>query len=183
MGPDAAGHALVGAAPGVERRMPPVLALLITAVGTRPGGVQMGGGPLHPASGHRLAAFSRGCFWGTEQRFRRLPGVVATAVGYMGGTEPYPTYESIHAHRTGHRETVLVEYDPKRIAYDRLLDEFAASRPGLRSMAWTYDADQLHAAKARFADKAHPAETFWLGEDRHQQYSEKNGLELCPVRS
>ncbi len=159
-----------------------MLALLLTAVGTRPGGVVMGGGSLHAAPGHRLAAFSRGCFWGTEQRFRRVPGVVATAVGYMGGTDPFPTYESIHARRSGYVETVLVEYDPKRVTYAKLLDTFSESRPGSRSMAWAFGADQLRAAKARYPDKTRSAPTFWMAEDRHQQYTEKNGLDLCPIR-
>lgn len=130
--------------------------------------------------GHRLAAFSRGCFWGTEARFRAVPGVVATAVGYMGGTVPNPTYESIHASETGYRETVLVEYDPTRIDYVRLLDVFAASRPGRRSAVWTYDAAQEKAATARFPDHVRPASTFWRAEDRHQQYNERNGLS-CPI--
>jgi peptide-methionine (S)-S-oxide reductase len=154
----------------------------VASIGTHPGGVTAGGGSLKPADGHRLAAFSRGCFWGMEQRFRRLPGVVATAVGYMGGIELFPTYESIHARRTGHVETVLVEFDPNRVTYRRLLDEFEASRPGSKSMAWTFDAAQLRAARSRFPGKAKPVQTFWLAEERHQQYAERNGLELCPVR-
>lgn len=166
---------------GVEPFVLPLAALTLTLVGNRPGGVLPGGGPLHPAPGHRLAAFSRGCFWGTEQRFRAIPGVVATAVGYMGGTEPNPSYESIHAHRTGHVETVLVEYDPKRVAYDHLLDAFAASRPGRRSAAWAFGADQLRAARARFPGHAHAAARFWMAEARHQQYAERNGLDLCPT--
>ena len=157
--------------------MSPLLAL----VGIRPGGVQPGGGALRAVPGHRLAAFSRGCFWGTEERFRRLPGVVATAVGYMGGTEKDPTYESIHRHRTGHRETVLIEYDPKRLPYAGLLDAFAASKPGKSSVAWAFGADQLRAARARFPDHARAAGTFWMAEDYHQQYSAKNGLDLCPL--
>ena len=160
--------------------MLPPFALLLT-VGTRPGGVEPGGGPLAPAPGHRLAAFSRGCFWGMEERYRRVPGVLATAVGYMGGTEPNPTYESIHARRTGHVETVLVEYDPRRVPYDRLLRAFEDARPGLRSVAWAFGKDQLRAARALLHDKARPAPVFWLAEARHQQYSERNGLSLCPV--
>ena len=155
--------------------------MLLAVVGTSPGGVSHGGGTLRPAEGNRLAAFSRGCFWGTEARFRALPGVVATAVGYMGGTEPHPTYESIHAHRTGHLETVLVEYDPHRVAYARLLDAFEASRPGSRSAVWAYGASELREAQGRFGDKARPAGAFWLAEARHQQYGERNGLDLCPA--
>lgn len=162
--------------------MLPNLALLLAVVGTQPGGVAPGGGPLRVAPGHRLAAFSRGCFWGMEERFRRAPGVVATAVGYMGGAEAYPTYESIHAHRTGHVETVLVEYDPRRVGYGGLLDLFEASKPGSRSVVWAFGKDQLRAAQARFPTKSRLAPIFWLAEARHQQYSEKNGLELCPIR-
>ena len=154
--------------------------LILAVVGTSPGGVSHRGGTLRPADGHRLAAFSRGCFWGTEGRFRRVPGVIATAVGYTGGTELHPSYESIHAHRTGHLETVLIEYDPRRVTYAKLLDVFEASRPGSKSAVWAYGASDLRAARGRFGEKARPAQAFWLAEDRHQQYSEKNGL-ACPI--
>ena len=73
-------------------------------VGTNPGGAGAGT-PLKPAPGHQLAAFAQGCFWGTEYRFRQVPGVVATAVGYAGGSTAKPTYESIG----NHAETVLIE--------------------------------------------------------------------------
>lgn len=162
--------ALAAAATGV----PP------TGVGTHPGGVVSGGGTLRPGPGHRLAAFSRGCFWGTEARFRAIPGVVATAVGYMGGTEESPTYESIHARRTGHVETVLVEYDPLRVGYERLLDAFRDARPGSRSVVWTFDPEQAEASGARFGARSRPASVFWLAEERHQRYNERNGL-ACPI--
>lgn len=164
--------------------MNPVVALALAAVaatvGNRPGGVSPEGGVLRPSPGHRLAAFSRGCFWGMEARFREIPGVVATAVGYTGGTAVHPTYESIHAHKTGHVETVLVEFDPAQVAYAHLLDAFEASRPGRRSMVWAFGKDQLSSARARFPDKSRPAEAFWLAEARHQQYSELHGL-ACPA--
>lgn len=159
----------------------PLFAFALTLVGTRPGGVVAGGGMLRAGEGHRLAAFSRGCFWGIEARFRAVPGVVATAVGYMGGTERNPTYESIHANQTGHVETVLVEYDPARVAYERLLDKFQESSPGKRSVVWSFDDDGLRASRARFGEKARLVETFWLAEERHQQYNERSGLDICPV--
>ena len=73
------------------------------AVGTRPGNVGRGT-PLAPSGENQLAIFAQGCFWGVEERFRRVPGVVATAVGYTGGHLPSRTYEQVCAHGTGHAE-------------------------------------------------------------------------------
>src|SRR5262245_21950808 len=89
-------------------------------VGTDPG--KAGNGtPLTPRPGHELAAFAAGCFWGVEDAFRKVPGVTDTAVGYTGGHTKNPTYEKVCAHDTGHAETVLVEFDPARISYEKLL--------------------------------------------------------------
>src|SRR5947209_5343675 len=82
------------------------------------------GTPLAPREGDALAASSAGCFWGVEDTFRQVPGVVATAVGYTGGRTENPTYESVCSHTTGHAETVLVEFDPKTVTYETLLNVF-----------------------------------------------------------
>lgn len=65
-----------------------------------------------------------GCFWGEEKHFWELDGVVTTAVGYMGGFTPNPTYEEVCTGRTGHAETVMVAYDPSRITPRELLEVF-----------------------------------------------------------
>ena len=70
------------------------------------------------------AYFATGCFWGAERRFWNLPGVVNTSVGYMGGHTDNPTYEDVCKKETNHAETVEVEFDPAKISYQRLLEEF-----------------------------------------------------------
>ena len=74
--------------------------------------------------GTRTAIFALGCFWGAEKAFWSLPGVISTAVGYAGGMTPNPTYREACSGRTGHTESVLVAYDPERIAYEQLLKVF-----------------------------------------------------------
>ena len=74
--------------------------------------------------GTQVLYLAMGCFWGSERIFWKLPGVVTTAVGYMGGYTPNPTYEETCTGRTGHAEAVLVAYDPTRTAPDLLLKAF-----------------------------------------------------------
>ena len=101
----------------------PLFAAAKTHIGTDPGHAG-DGTPLVPGEGHALAAFAEGCFWGSENTFRHVDGVVATAVGYAGGRASHPTYEDVSSHTTGHAETVLVEFDPKRVTYEQLLRAF-----------------------------------------------------------
>ncbi len=173
-------------------------------VGTAPGGVGRGTA-LRPAPGHELAAFAEGCFWGSENTFRHVRGVTATAVGYTGGHTKDPTYESVCDHGTGHAEAVLVEFDPKAVSYEKLLAIFWAThdpttknRQGpdigdqYRSAIFTFSAGQRTVAERSLADeqKKHKrpvtteiesAGAFYRAEDYHQQYDEKTGTESCPL--
>jgi peptide-methionine (S)-S-oxide reductase len=177
-------------------------------VGTRPGDIGKAediDAAAH-ARGHELATFAAGCFWGVEERFRQIPGVLATAVGYTGGQKQSPTYKDVCDGNTGHAEGVLIEFDPKRVSYSALVDVFyknhnptTRNRQGpdvgsqYRSAIFYRSADQERAAREataalqpRFGSKIvteiAPSSRFWMAEDYHQQYCAKNGIEACPIR-
>lgn len=193
-GPDAKPDKAAGSAAAATRRN----------VGTDPGHVGAGA-PLEARPGDELAAFAAGCFWGVEDSFRQVPGVVATAVGYTGGTTTNPTYEQVSSHTTGHAETVLVEYDPAKISYEQLVvvffknhDPTTMNRQGpdvgsqYRSAVFTFDDKQAETVKKVMAAEekergkkvvtvVSPAAPFWKAEAYHQQYDEKTGTHSCPL--
>ena len=74
--------------------------------------------------GTEVLYLAMGCFWGSEELYWQQRGVLSTAVGYMGGFTPNPTYEEVCSGRTGHTETVLVAYDPAVTSPDTLLVPF-----------------------------------------------------------
>ena len=151
------------------------------------------------------ATFGAGCFWGVEARFRQVPGVIDTAVGYSGGTVANPTYEQVCTGRTGHAEVVQIEYDPDRVTYEQLLDVFwnchdptTLNRQGpdvgtqYRSVIFFHTPEQQAAAEAskralqesgRFprpiVTEIAPAGPFYRAEEYHQRYLEKHGLPSC----
>src|SRR5499425_1544007 len=73
-----------------------------------------------------LATFAAGCFWGVEVKLRTIPGVVDARVGYSNGHTENPTYKDVCTDETGHAEVVRVEFDPKQVSYEQLLDAFWA---------------------------------------------------------
>lgn len=177
---------------------------MLVKVGTHPGHAG-DGTPLVAGPGHELAAFAEGCFWGSEDTFRHVSGVVATAVGYTGGHTEHPTYEDVCSHTTGHAETVLVEFDPAKVSYQDLLRTFWEShdpttlnRQGpdvgdqYRSAIFTFSPEQERVARASMQEeqKQHDRKitteirrigAFYKAEDYHQQYDEKTGRHSCPL--
>lgn len=152
-----------------------------------------------------LATFGAGCFWGVEQAFRQIAGVLDAACGYMGGHTQNPTYEQICGKGSGHAEVVQVEFDPDVVTYEKLLDAFwemhdptTLNRQGpdvgdqYRSAIFTHS-DQQQVAAELSKEKADssgqfgspivtqisPAPEFWRAEEYHQQYFAKRGGGSC----
>ena len=148
------------------------------------------------------AKFGAGCFWHVEAEFGKINGV-KTAVGYMGGETKSPTYKDVCTGRTGHAEVVQVEYDPKKVSYENLLEVFwnihdptALNRQGLdvgtqyRSVIFFHSEKQKAAAlkslgkeqkkySRKIVTEIQPAGKFWKAEEYHQKYLEKHGLNKC----
>jgi peptide-methionine (S)-S-oxide reductase len=152
----------------------------------------------------QTAYFANGCFWGAERRFWQLAGVIQTSVGYMGGNKPDPTYKEVCTGTTNHAEIVEVMFDPEVITYQRLLAEFwvmhdptSLNQQGgdigtqYRSTIFTTSPEQMQQALAskeiyqnelnknemdNIVTEILPASgiTYWLAEDYHQRYLEKN---------
>jgi peptide-methionine (S)-S-oxide reductase len=149
------------------------------------------------------ATFAGGCFWCVESDFDKVPGVLSTTSGYIGGTVANPTYEQVSSKSTGHAEAVEIVFDPAKVSYDQLLAKFWRSidpttkdrqfcdvGTPYRSAIFTHDAAQAAAAQKSLADleKTKPfkesivtqivaAGPFYAAEAYHQDYYKKN-----PVR-
>jgi peptide-methionine (S)-S-oxide reductase len=159
--------------------------------------------------GLETAVFAMGCFWGEEKKFWGLPGVYVTAVGYVNGITPNPTYEEVCTGRTGHTEAVLVVYDPKVSTYAQLLKVFWESHDPTQGMrqgadigtqyrSGIYPANDAQQAAAEASKETYqqalsakgfgkitteivPAGEFYFAEDYHQQYLAKNPDGYCGV--
>ena len=151
------------------------------------------------------ATFGAGCFWGVEAAFRKVEGVRATQVGYLGGTLDNPTYEDVCTGRTGHAEVLEVDFDSSVVSYEDLLNVFwdchdptTLNRQGpdvgtqYRSSIFFHTAEHKAAATASKEERQNSgrhgrdivteitsATTFYRAEDYHQQYLEKRGLGAC----
>ena len=142
------------------------------------------------------ATFAAGCFWGVEDKFRKLNGVISTLVGYTDGQTENPTYEEVCLDTTGHAEAVEIIFDPEKISYEELLSVFwkihnptTLNRQGFdvgsqyRSAIFYHNDEQkklaLESKPQDAVTEIIPATKFWHAEEYHQQYYEKTGRSGC----
>ena len=146
------------------------------------------------------ALFGAGCFWGVEETFRKIAGVIKTQVGYSGGNTLDPTYESVCKGDTNHAEVIKIEFDNKKISFEELLNIFwkchdptTLNRQGpdigtqYRSFIFYYDSRQKEIASKskneyskinnlKIVTEIQKANDFFIAEEYHQKYIQKTGL-------
>ena len=149
------------------------------------------------------ATFAGGCFWCVEEAFDKVPGVLSTTSGYMGGHVKNPTYEQVSTAQSGHAEVVQVEFDPAKTSYEKLVEifwrnidptqkdaQFCDHGPQYRSGIFYHDEEQKRIAEASRAalrknkpfkgeivTEVTKAPEFYPAEGYHQDFHLKN-----PVR-
>jgi methionine-S-sulfoxide reductase len=151
------------------------------------------------------AIFAAGCFWGVQDYFDQIPGVLKTSVGYSGGFIEEPTYEEVCTDKTGHAEAILIEFSPEQVSYETLLKHFFMlhdptqyMRQGpdvgsqYRSAVFFLNEKQREAAE-KYIDEIRPnfdqeivtevtpATEFYEAEDYHQKFTERTGRGACHV--
>lgn len=153
----------------------------------------------------QTATFGAGCFWGVEETFRNIEGVLETEVGYAGGDTDSPTYQQVCTGMTYHAEVVRVTFDAEVVSYDALLNAFwqlhdptQLNRQGVdtgtqyRTVIFTHSPEQAAAAEAsKIRVQPHfdrpivtqilPSPTFWSAEEYHQKYLLKRGKGSCHI--
>jgi len=149
------------------------------------------------------AIFAAGCFWGVEEKFRKIEGVLATEVGYTGGHTINPDYRAVCSGDTGHAEAVRIKFDPAKISYETLLrvfweshDPTTLNRQGpdigtqyRSAVFFLNEAQRTLAVKVRdetalrhlkpIVTEIVPAGPFYRAEEYHQRYLEKRGRATC----
>jgi peptide-methionine (S)-S-oxide reductase len=169
------------------------LVAVVCSLLAMPAGAEQSG---PPPAGLANAVFAGGCFWCVESDFDKLDGVVSTVSGYTGGLKENPTYRD----HEGHVEAVEVTYDPKRVSYRALADyllrhidpldsggQFCDRGPSYVSAIFAANAEEREAARAAVAEAervlgatvvtpVRDRGPFWIAEDYHQDYKEKNPL-------
>lgn len=161
-----------------------------------------------PNNKTKIAIFAAGCFWGVEDYFLHVPGVIETEVGYTGGHTKNPTYKEVCYHNTGHAEAVKIQYDPNQIAYSdlvklffRMHDPTTLNRQGpdvgdqYRSAIFYINLEQQQIAEQIKKDlnekqiysqpivtEITPSRIFYRAEEYHQKYTQKTGRGGCHVQ-
>ena len=153
----------------------------------------------------QTAVFAAGCFWGVEESFRKLKGVLSTRVGYMGGKTKHPTYKEVCAGNTNHAEAIEIKFNQDEISYEKLLEIFlkvhnptTINRQGFdfgsqyrsaifytnekqKKIAELYKKKMQKNFKEKIVTEIKPESVFYPAEEYHQKYLMKQGKASCHI--
>ncbi len=186
-----------------------LVAAVVVAQGAAPSAAAGTAATLANAANTAKATFAGGCFWCVESDFDKVPGVLSTTSGYIGGTVANPTYNQVSAKTTGHAEAVEIVYDPAKVSYEQLLSvywrsidptvvdrQFCDVGSPYRTAIFAHGPQQLAAAQASKAaleknkpfrepivTPVQPATAFYPAEDYHQDYYKKNPVRYSYYRT
>ena len=160
--------------------------------------------PALAAPRTETAVFAGGCFWTMEKGLEHVPGVVAAESGYTGGHTAHPTYADVNTETTGHLEAVKVTFDPAKVSYRKLVDDYwrmidpteadgqvCDIAPSYHPVVFVNSPEQRREAEAskaaidtgklkgRIVVPIRDAAAFWPAEGYHQQYAQKNPLQYA----
>ncbi len=159
-----------------------------------------------PQQNRDTAWFAGGCFWGMEYQFKKIPGVISTRVGYMGGYKENPTYEEVCNGTTGHLETLEVVFDPQKTTYEELAKVFFEIHDPTQADGQGPDIGEQYLSAVfckneeekktieklirilqekglDVVTQIRDASTFWPAETYHQDYYQKTGgSPYCHIR-
>ncbi|MBN2602316.1 MAG: bifunctional methionine sulfoxide reductase B/A protein [Candidatus Marinimicrobia bacterium] len=154
--------------------------------------------PLEDTPASEEAIFASGCFWGTEYYFQKVPGVISTTVGYIGGRTKSPTYQQVCSGKTGHKEAVQVIFDPAKTSFEELAKLFFETHDFTQTNGQGPDIGEQYLSYIFFtsdeqkeiaqklvnileekgydvATKLEKATEFYKAENYHQDYYQNNG--------
>ena len=151
-----------------------------------------------------IAILGLGCFWGPEKKFGKIEGIVETEVGYCGGKRPNTNYKEVCTGETEHAEVVKLTFDPKKITFEQIIGYFfefhdptTLNKQGpdvgtqYRSVIFTHSENQIEVSKkvidslnstkfnSLIVTQIKDASDYYLAEDYHQKYIQKNNLSSC----
>jgi peptide-methionine (S)-S-oxide reductase len=155
------------------------------------------------------ATFAGGCFWCVEADFDKVPGVMSTTSGYIGGSTANPSYEQVSANTTGHAEAVEIVFDPAKVSDAALVEyfwrtidpstrdrQFCDAGSPYRTAIFTHDAQQAAVVqqslkalektkpfKEPIVTAVQPATTFYPAEEYHQNFYRKNPVRYAYYRN
>ncbi len=206
IGPGARATAAAATAPPQSAPSP-----LRLSLGAIAGGLAMTLASAAPVQAQSMAkaTFAGGCFWCVEADFDKVPGVLSTTSGYIGGSTANPTYGQVSAKTTGHAEAVEIVFDPAKVSYAALVEhfwrtidpttrdrQFCDAGSPYRTAIFTHDAQQAAVVqqslealekskpfKQPIVTVVQPATTFYPAEGYHQDYYKKNPVRYSYYRT